>query len=65
MLITPLGEIVIPSPAVNLSYLFYKVLLIVARVLLIVSILKVLEKAFKINKKHLWKNDQGCINNVI
>ena len=43
MLITPLEEIVIPSPAVNLSYLFYKVLLIVARVLLIVSILKVLD----------------------
>jgi hypothetical protein len=41
-LIIPLGEIVIPSPAVNLSYLFYKVLLIVARVLLIVSIFKVL-----------------------
>ena len=43
MLITPLEEIVIPSPAVNLSYLFYKVLLIVVRVLLIVSIFKVLD----------------------
>nr|DAJ12916.1 MAG TPA: hypothetical protein [Bacteriophage sp.] len=42
-LITPLGEIVIPSPAVSLSYLASKALFILTRVLLIVSIFRVLD----------------------